>query len=144
MALHQISLNTDPYLEPYRHRARAARAAAVRAAWKALSRAVAASFRGLAESFRRARRARRTAEALSGLSDRQLKDIGLTRGEIRAVAHAAAVKTAVEAAVEPGVTLAELRRAEAARTGDPRRARPAPPAAPARGTWQDRRGRAAA
>ncbi len=107
MAMHYIWLNANPEFDPHLRRAREERAAVVYQAWKAVRRAVAAPFRGLVETLRQARRARRTAAALSELSDRQLDDIGLTRGEIRSVSRAAAA-----AVPEVRPTLAELRRAE--------------------------------
>lgn len=128
MALHYVWLSANPDLQPYLRRAREERAAAVYATWKAVTGAIAAAFGALAETIRRARRAQRTLDALSGLSDRQLADIGLTRGEIRAVAHAAAEQTP-----ESHFSLADLRRAEAAET---RRVRAAPRPAP----WAARAG----
>ena len=109
MAMHYHWLTTNPELQPYLRRAREERAAAVYAAWKAVTRGVAAAVGGAIEAVRRARRARRTADALSALSDRQLADIGLTRGEIGSVSRAAAA-----ASPEARATLVELRRAEVA------------------------------
>lgn len=42
---------------------------------------------GLADSFKRYRAARRTMNELSKLTDRELRDIGISRHEIRAVAY---------------------------------------------------------
>lgn len=44
-----------------------------------------ASFSGIAQAFGEWRRARATAEALSGLSARQLDDIGLTAADVESL-----------------------------------------------------------
>ena len=44
-------------------------------------------FRNLQENLRRARLARQTIKELSALSDYELNDIGIARGEIYSIAH---------------------------------------------------------
>ena len=46
-------------------------------------------FARLRDEFRRARLERQTFDALSRLNDRELDDLGLRRGELRAAAHKA-------------------------------------------------------
>ncbi|HUF87901.1 MAG TPA: DUF1127 domain-containing protein [Thermohalobaculum sp.] len=125
MDSHYIWLNSNPVLHAQLRRANEARSAAVYAAWRAAVQALGAPFRRLGATLRAAGRARETVNALSALSDRDLADIGLHRGEIagiaRAVAHAVA-----DAPPGTGVTLAELPRLRAAaeRPGAARRGRP--------------------
>ena len=61
--------------------------------------------RSLAEILRRVHRERQTYDALSGLGDRALSDIGLSRSEIRSVSQAIAAES-----LEAGMTIADLRR----------------------------------
>jgi len=84
--------STSPELDRHLRQANEECAAAVYAAWTAIRRAVSTAFRKLDESFDRTRRARKTYRALCALSDRQLRDIGVNRGEIDGVAEAIAAQ----------------------------------------------------
>lgn len=114
MAFHYLTVyGTVPGLDAHLRRAHEERAAAFYAAWKAGVRVLGAPVRRLAAAIRRDRRARRTSRELNALSDHQLSDIGLTRGEIRDIAE-------IIAAAPPaaGVTLADLRGGGAATSAD--------------------------
>jgi uncharacterized protein YjiS (DUF1127 family) len=104
MSIGQIWLNANPDLSDHLRRANEARAAAYYAAFKAVAEAVAKPIRHLAERLRRARRARQTYHALAGLSDHNLRDIGLSRSEVHSIAHGIA-----ELPDGTDATLAELR-----------------------------------
>lgn len=99
--------HTLPELDQRLRAAHEARAAAFRAAWKAGGRAISAALRRflrVVEAVRRSQRAERTRNALGALSDRDLKDIGLTRGDIHEIAEAVA-----DAPADSRVTFAEVR-----------------------------------
>ncbi len=100
MVIGQVWINANPELRDHLRKANEERSAAFYAAW----RAVTAPFRGLVEALRRARGERETYRNLSRLSDRQLKDIGISRSEIGGIAQAAAAEPP-----KAGLTLAELR-----------------------------------
>ena len=102
MVIHYIWRNANPNYESQLRRANEARAAAFYAGWRRLAGALGSVFRRGVEAWRRAARARRTEAALSALSDRHLRDIGLERGEIRSIARMVAEEPA-------GATLADLR-----------------------------------
>jgi uncharacterized protein YjiS (DUF1127 family) len=53
--------------------------------WHAISTWLSRAWRGLVQHWAQAQRHRRDVKALSELDDHQLKDIGLTRGEIESV-----------------------------------------------------------
>jgi len=126
MIIHSIWRNVDPNYEVHLRRANEARAAAVYAGWKWLTGRLGAAVRRLVEANRRAAQMRRTSDALHALSDSQLKDIGVARGEIESIARAVAAEPAGGT-----VTLADLPRIRSAGVagGDERRGRPAPWAA---------------
>lgn len=86
-------------------RARAARAAVLASAIRALVHAVSAPLQGIAAARRRARRAQETYRQLSRLSDHDLNDIGLLRAEIGSVADALAAEPRAAR-----LTVADLRR----------------------------------
>ncbi len=100
MVIGQVWINANPELRDHLRTANEARSATFYAAW----RAVTAPVRGLIEALRRANREGKTHRALIRLSDRQLKDIGISRSEIGGVAQAVAAEP-----LEAGLTLAELR-----------------------------------
>lgn len=104
MSIGHIWLIANPELSDHLRRANEARAAAFYAAFKAVSEAVATPIRHLAERLRRARRTRETYHALAGLSDRTLRDIGLSRSEIHSISSGVA-----ELPDGTDATLAELR-----------------------------------
>lgn len=104
MSIGQIWLNANPELSDHLRRANEARAAAYYAAFKAVAEAVAMPVRYLAERLRRAHRARQTYYALAGLSDHNLRDIGLSRSEVHSIAHGIA-----DLPDGTDATLAELR-----------------------------------
>lgn len=119
MAIGHIWAIANPELRGHLHRGSEARAAAFYAAYKA----VAAAFGKVAERVRRAREARQTYHALAGLSDRTLKDIGISRSEILDVALGVH-----ELPSDSHPTLAELRgvRSDVAAEVIPLAADPAP------------------
>ena len=131
MAFHQIWITANPELRPYLAKSARARSAAHSAFWRAGARALAAAFRRVADSIARARRRRRNEAELSALSDRALRDIGLSRADIASVSRLAADDAAFR-------TVADLRRLEARNdakaaardavppTADERRRRPLP------------------
>ncbi len=100
MVIGQIWINANPELRGLLRKANEERSAAYYATW----RTVTAPVRGLVEALRRAYREGKTHRALSRLSDRQLRDIGISRSEIGRVAQAVAAEPP-----EAGLTLAELR-----------------------------------
>jgi len=104
MSIAHLWLFANPELSDHLRRANEARAAAFYAAFKAVAEVVATPVRYLAERLRRARRARQAYHALDGLSDRTLRDIGLSRSEIRSIAYGIA-----DLPDGTDVTLAELR-----------------------------------
>ena len=106
LAYHHIASAANPELRHLLHKVNEERAAVVYAAWKKSTGALGGFFHGLVERVRQARRVKQTYRALSALSDHQLRDIGLTRGEVAGIAQAIAT---VEPATE--LTIAELRRA---------------------------------
>jgi uncharacterized protein YjiS (DUF1127 family) len=89
-SLDHIWISAIPEYREQLRRANEARAATYYAAWRAIARALGNAFEGLAAAVARARRKRRTYLALQALSDRQLRDIGLVRGEIENISAAAA------------------------------------------------------
>ncbi len=101
MVIGQIWINANPELRGLLRKANEERSAAYYATW----RTVTAPVRGLVEALRRAYREGKTHRALSRLSDRQLRDIGISRSEIGSIAQAVAV-----APPEVGLTIADLRR----------------------------------
>jgi uncharacterized protein YjiS (DUF1127 family) len=103
MVLDYIWQNANPELRGHLRAANEARAATIYAVW----RKVTAPVRGLIEAVRRANRVRATHKALSRLSDRALRDIGISRSEISYVAHETA-----GAPPEVGLTIADLRQTE--------------------------------
>ncbi len=100
MVIGQIWINANPELRGLLRKANEERSAAYYATW----RTVTAPVRGLIEALRRAYREGKTHRALSRLSDRQLRDIGISRSEIGSVAQAVAAEP-----LAAGLTLAELR-----------------------------------
>lgn len=127
MVIHYIWRNANPNYESQLRRANEARAAAFYAGWRRLAGAIGGAVTRFIEAQRRAARARRTEAALSALSDRHLRDIGLERGEIQSIAQRVAERPT-------GATLADLRELRSASgtgfrsipSGDgARRARPA-------------------
>lgn len=104
MTSHYIWMIGNPQLEGHLRRANEERSAAVYAFVQWVGRVVSGTGRGVAAAVRRAQRRRRTYRELSGLSDRALQDIGLTRHELGHVAMQAA-----DADPETGLTLAALR-----------------------------------
>lgn len=103
MVIHYIWRNANPNYETQLRQANEARAAAFYAGWRRLAGAIGGAVTRFIEAQRRAARARRTEEALSALSDRHLRDIGLERGEIQSVARRMAERPT-------GATLADLPR----------------------------------
>ncbi len=101
MVIGQAWFNANPELRVHLRNTNEARAAAFYAAWRTVS----APLRSLAEVSRRVRRERQTYDALSGLGDRALNDIGLSRSEIRSVSQEIAAEH-----LEAGMTIADLRR----------------------------------
>ena len=101
MVIGQAWFNANPELRAHLRNTNEARAAAVYAAWRTVS----APLRNLAEILRRVHRERQTYDALSGLGDRALNDIGLSRSEIRSISQAIAAES-----LEVGMTIADLRR----------------------------------
>lgn len=89
-SLDHIWISANPEYREQLRRANEARAAAYYAAWRATVRALGNAFEGLAAAVARGRRKRRTYLALQALSDRELQDIGLVRGEIEGISAAAA------------------------------------------------------
>jgi len=105
---HITFYHTLPELDQRLRAAHEERAASFYATWTAIGSLLSAVAARVAERLGRTRqayRARRTSRALSALSDRQLRDIGLYRSQIDSVAEAAAA-----APPESGVTAEELRR----------------------------------
>ncbi len=100
MVIGQIWLNANPEYRDYVRAVNEERSAADDATWRAIT----APVRGLIEVLRRVRRERETYRNLSRLSDRQLRDVGLSRSEIGSVAQAVAAEPP-----EAGLTIAELR-----------------------------------
>ena len=98
MVIGQIWTNANPELRDHLRKVNEERVAASYGPW----RAVTATFRGLMEALRRARRERKTYRELSRFSDCMLKDIGISRSEIGSIAQAVGV-------AEAGMTIAELR-----------------------------------
>jgi uncharacterized protein YjiS (DUF1127 family) len=139
MTIGRIWLFANPELSDHLRRADEARAAAYYAAFRAVARVVAAPFQFLAERLRRVRQARETYHALAGLSDHSLRDIGLSRSEIRDIALGIA-----ELPRGTDVTLADLRGVRSESSGhddasplphsaaEDRRTRPTPQEAAAR------------
>ena len=107
-SLDHIWINANPEYRDQLRRANEARSAAVYAAWRGVLRTLGGAVRGVVAAFDEARRRRRTYFALNELSDRQLQDIGLTRGDIHSVAEATA---RMPTGLYPSV--ADLREAEA-------------------------------
>lgn len=79
----------NPEHRPHLRRINEARAAAVYAAARAISEAVAGGVSTLLARLGRRRRIARTEAVLAALDDRLLRDVGLHRGTLRAVAEAA-------------------------------------------------------
>ncbi len=94
------NFNANPELRDHLRKVNEERVAAYYATW----RTVTAPVRELIEALRRVRGERETYRNLSRLSDRQLKDIGISRSEIGNVAQAVAAEPP-----EAGLTIAELR-----------------------------------
>ena len=101
MVIGQAWINANPELRVHLRNTNEARAAAFYAAWRTVS----APLRDLVEVLRRVRREHQTYDALSGLGDRALNDIGLARSEIRSISHEIAAEP-----LEGGMTIAGLRR----------------------------------
>jgi len=88
MIEHMIGLHTNPEYREHMRRAREARAAAVYAAFGPVRRGagwLAEAIRGAAARIRASRRRAATLRELSRLGDRELDDIGLTRGAVEAL-----------------------------------------------------------
>ncbi len=96
--------NADPGLHDHLRKTNEAHSAAFYAPFNTIERAIAATLRGFFEVLRRVHRRRKTYRELSRLSDRQLKDIGLSRSEIDGVAQALA-----GVSPEVGLTIADIR-----------------------------------
>jgi len=115
--------STSPELDRHLRQASEERAAAVYAAWTAIRSGVSAVAGNLAGLVSRARRADRTSRALTALSDRQLRDIGVNRADIESVAEAVAAQGS-----PTGVTLEDLRRVGIVHAaGEKRPVAPLPP-----------------
>jgi len=88
------AIRHERQMRAYEARARIARAEAHAAAFRSLGRAVSNLAGGLAGRIRRARLERATVRKLSALDDRMLRDIGLTRADVRDVSATLAARDA--------------------------------------------------
>lgn len=104
MGYDYIWRNANPEYDEYLRIAQRARAATYHAAWKRCLGVAAAIVEWFTEAHRRAHRARSTYRQLHALDERELKDLGLPRGEIDLVAKAVAA-----ASPDAPVRLVDLR-----------------------------------
>lgn len=118
---YDIFLSEHPEYQVFRRRRNEARAAAFYAAAKPLRSALATGVRLSGRAFQglaRWRVQRQVVRELSALDDRVLRDIGIERGDIRAIARGFVLNS------ETAVTAAELAPAESAPLAKPRPAAP--------------------
>ncbi len=104
MHIDNTRCNANPGLHDHLRKTNEAHSAAFFATFNTIERAIAATLRGFFEVLRRVYRRRKTYRELSRLSDRQLKDIGISRSEIDGVAQTLAGESP-----EVGLTIADMR-----------------------------------